>query len=71
MLALFGIITLVMLATWPRSASGECSSCGSGVRYPAGGRLSPGVNFATLGYGDIVMSPQWKLLGPWRRSTVP
>ncbi|WP_324034009.1 ion channel [Aeromonas caviae] len=23
-----------------------------------------GVNFATLGYGDIVMSPQWKLLGP-------
>ncbi|VFS57901.1 Ion channel [Kluyvera cryocrescens] len=23
-----------------------------------------GVNFATLGYGDIVMSPRWKLLGP-------
>ena len=23
-----------------------------------------GVNFATLGYGDIVMSPQWKMLGP-------
>lgn len=23
-----------------------------------------GVNFATLGYGDIVMSPQWRLLGP-------
>ena len=22
------------------------------------------VNFATLGYGDIVMSPQWRLLGP-------
>ncbi|SOZ35313.1 ion channel [Cupriavidus neocaledonicus] len=23
-----------------------------------------GVNFATLGYGDIVMSPTWRLLGP-------
>lgn len=23
-----------------------------------------GVNFATLGYGDIVMSPRWRLLGP-------
>lgn len=22
------------------------------------------VNFATLGYGDIVMSPRWRLLGP-------
>lgn len=22
------------------------------------------VNFATLGYGDIVMSPEWRLLGP-------
>jgi hypothetical protein len=23
-----------------------------------------GVNFTTLGYGDIVLSPQWRLLGP-------
>ncbi len=23
-----------------------------------------GVNFSTLGYGDIVMSPRWRLLGP-------
>lgn len=23
-----------------------------------------GVNFATLGYGDMVMSPYWRLLGP-------
>lgn len=23
-----------------------------------------GVNFTTLGYGDIVMSPRWRLLGP-------
>ncbi|MNF56395.1 MULTISPECIES: potassium channel family protein [unclassified Pseudomonas] len=23
-----------------------------------------GVNFATLGYGDMVMSPSWRLLGP-------
>ncbi|MBB1200066.1 two pore domain potassium channel family protein [Enterobacteriaceae bacterium 89] len=23
-----------------------------------------GVNFATLGYGDVIMSDRWKLLGP-------
>lgn len=23
-----------------------------------------GVNFVTLGYGDVVMSPRWRLLGP-------
>lgn len=23
-----------------------------------------GVNFSTLGYGDIVMSPHWRMLGP-------
>ena len=23
-----------------------------------------GVNFATLGYGDVIMSERWKLLGP-------
>ena len=23
-----------------------------------------GVNYTTLGYGDIVMSPSWRLLGP-------
>src|SRR5262249_28842858 len=23
-----------------------------------------GVNYTTLGYGDIVMSPRWRLLGP-------
>ena len=23
-----------------------------------------GVNYATLGYGDIVMSPRWRLMGP-------
>lgn len=23
-----------------------------------------GVNFVTLGYGDIVMSPRWRMLGP-------
>ncbi|WP_286977133.1 ion channel [Pseudomonas sp.] len=27
-----------------------------------------GVNFATLGYGDIVMSEQWRLLGPLEAS---
>ncbi|MCR3936881.1 ion channel [Aeromonas caviae] len=65
MLALFGIITLVMLGNlaqigvwgvlflWLR----EFDTLQEAVYHS-------GVNFATLGYGDIVMSPQWKLLGP-------
>lgn len=64
-LALFGIIIIVlmgnllqillwgMLFLW----LGEFSTLKEAVYHS-------GVNFATLGYGDIVMSPQWKLLGP-------
>lgn len=64
-IALFGIITLVlfgnllqillwgMLFLW----LGEFNTLLDAVYHS-------GVNFATLGYGDIVMSPQWKLLGP-------
>ena len=39
-----------------RRAKNESSS-----DSPAGGNI---VNFATLGYGDIVMSERWRLLGP-------
>ena len=28
------------------------------------------VNYTTLGYGDIVMSPRWRLLGPFRGGRV-
>lgn len=30
----------------------------------AGALYHSGVNFVTLGYGDIVMSPRWRMLGP-------
>lgn len=64
-IALFGIITLVLLGNllqillWGMLFLwlGEFNTLLDAVYHS-------GVNFATLGYGDIVMSPQWKLLGP-------
>ena len=64
-LALFGIITLVMLGNLAQIVIwgalflwlGEFNTLQEAVYHS-------GVNFATLGYGDIVMSPQWKMLGP-------
>ena len=65
MLALFGIITLVMLGNLAQIVIwgalflwlGEFNTLQEAIYHS-------GVNFATLGYGDIVMSPQWKMLGP-------
>ena len=65
MLALFGTITLVMLGNLAQIGVwgglflwlGEFDTLQEAVYHS-------GVNFATLGYGDIVMSPQWKMLGP-------
>ncbi|WP_439841901.1 ion channel [Aeromonas taiwanensis] len=65
MLALFGIITLVMLGNLIQIGVwgalflwlGEFSTLHEAIYHS-------GVNFATLGYGDIVMSDKWKLLGP-------
>ncbi|MGY3870243.1 ion channel [Aeromonas crassostreae] len=65
MLALFAIITLVMLGNLAQIGVwgalflwlGEFDTLQEAVYHS-------GVNFATLGYGDIVMSPQWKMLGP-------
>ena len=65
MLALFGIITLVMLGNLAQIVIwgalflwlGEFNALQEAIYHS-------GVNFATLGYGDIVMSPQWKMLGP-------
>ena len=64
-LAMFGIITLVMLGNLAQIVIwgalflwlGEFNTLQEAVYHS-------GVNFATLGYGDIVMSPQWKMLGP-------
>jgi hypothetical protein len=64
-LALFGIITLVMLGNLAQIGIwgvlflwlGEFNTLQEAVYHS-------GVNFATLGYGDIVMSSPWKLLGP-------
>jgi len=36
---------------------GEFSAFGTAFYHSA-------VNYTTLGYGDIVMSPSWRLLGP-------
>ena len=65
MLALFGTITLVMLGNLAQIGVwgglflwlGEFDTLQEDIYHS-------GVNFATLGYGDIVMSPQWKMLGP-------
>ena len=64
-MALFGIITIVLLGNllqillWVLLflGLGEFDTLLEAVYHS-------GVNFATLGYGDIVMSPRWKLLGP-------
>lgn len=64
-MALFGIITIVLLGNllqillWGLLflGLGEFDTLLEAVYHS-------GVNFATLGYGDIVMSPLWKLLGP-------
>jgi voltage-gated potassium channel Kch len=41
---------------------GEFSEFGAALYFSA-------VNFATLGYGDIVMSDRWRLLGPLEAAT--
>ncbi|MCL1122770.1 potassium channel family protein [Shewanella seohaensis] len=64
-LGLFGITTIVILGnllqivTWGSLFVflGEFDNLHDAIYHS-------GVNFATLGYGDIVMSEKWKLLGP-------
>ena len=64
-LPLFGVITILMLGNFMQIALwgllfwllGEFDTMELAVYHS-------GVNFATLGYGDIVMSPRWRLLGP-------
>ncbi|MBV8042328.1 ion channel [Pluralibacter sp.] len=64
-MALFGIITIVLFGNLMQILLwgvlfmwlGEFTMLKEAVYHS-------GVNFATLGYGDIVMSAKWKLLGP-------
>ena len=64
-LPLFGVIVILMVGTCLQLTLwgilflllGEFESLDVAIYHSA-------VNFATLGYGDMVMSPQWRLLGP-------
>ena len=64
-LPLFGVIVILMLGNCLQLTLwgilflllGEFESLDVASYHSA-------VNFATLGYGDMVMSPQWRLLGP-------
>jgi hypothetical protein len=55
---LFGAL-LVQVALW----AGVFVLCGEFGDYEAAFYHSA-VNYTTLGYGDIVLSPRWRLLGP-------
>ncbi len=62
---LFGVIVILMfgnclqLTLWGSLflLLGEFETLDMAIYHSA-------VNFATLGYGDMVMSPQWRMLGP-------
>jgi len=64
-LAMFALIATLMtghlaqMAVWAIAfvAAGEFAQFSAAFYHSA-------VNYTTLGYGDIVMSPRWRLLGP-------
>jgi len=65
MLPLFGVIAILMLGNFLQLTLwgllflllGEFESLEVAIYHSA-------VNFATLGYGDLIMSEQWRMLGP-------
>jgi hypothetical protein len=57
--ALFLVVHLVNIALW---ALLLCL-CGEFAEFEAAYYHSA-VNYSSLGYGDIIMSPRWRLLGP-------
>ncbi len=64
-LGLFGITTIVMLGNLLQTVVWGCLFLFLGEFDTLHQAIyHSGVNFATLGYGDIVMSDKWKLLGP-------
>jgi len=64
-MATLALITILLMghlgqmAVWATAfmAAGEFDAFGVAFYHSA-------VNYTTLGYGDIVMSPRWRLLGP-------
>ncbi len=62
---LFGVITILMLGTVLQIALWACLFWLLG-EFPTleTAIYHSGVNFSTLGYGDLVMSAKWRLLGP-------
>ena len=58
-LAAMMVAQLLQIAGWAAVfvACGEFADFASAFYHSA-------VNFSTLGYGDVVMSPAWRLLGP-------
>ena len=56
---LLAIEHLVAIALW----AVPVMICGGFERYEDGFYLSA-MNYTTLGYGDVVLSPDWRLLGP-------
>lgn len=62
---LFGVITILMFGSFLQIALwgivfwllGEFALLETAIYHS-------GVNFSTLGYGDLVMSEKWRLLGP-------
>jgi hypothetical protein len=58
-LAVITAAKLVQIAAWAAVFVG----CGEFADF-ASAFYHSAVNFTTLGYGDVVMSPAWKLLGP-------
>lgn len=64
-LLLTGVMLLTLLCNFAQMVLwavlflllGEFDNLGAALYHSA-------VNFATLGYGDIVMSPRWRMLGP-------
>src|SRR3954468_24748170 len=65
----FGVTTGVMLIhlgallTQVAAWAGAFVTCGALPDF-ATAFYHSGVNFTTVGYGDIVMTPEWRLLGP-------
>lgn len=60
LIILFALVAhLIEIALWAVVfvICGEFHDFGTAYYHPA-------VNYTTLGYGDLIMSPTWRLLGP-------
>jgi hypothetical protein len=62
---MMGVLTITLAAILAQVAVWAASfmACGEFADFPTA-LYHSAVNFTTLGYGDIVMSRTWRLLGP-------